>query len=226
MKLLITTVGGERQERRDVLVHAAADVPVRRLAPQLLSSYEGMLPPTADGSGGPVTLYLNDQPLDPGTTLASAGIRDGSTLGIGMPVPSAGSAYGPARHEMPTPSDPGGAAEVEMQVIGGPQAGRVELLGMGTHLIGPAPGSSVRLGGRGVPEDGVGITVRPDGTVIAALPEDGPAGAVLAARGAAGPSPRRCRGAAARAAGGPPGERGRAGTRHAPGRLGTVATGR
>jgi S-DNA-T family DNA segregation ATPase FtsK/SpoIIIE len=73
---------------------------------------------------------------------------------------------------MPTPRTPGTSPVVEIQVIGGPQAGRVHLLGMGMHLLGPKEGSSVLLAGTGVPEDGLRITVRPDGTVIAVLPED------------------------------------------------------
>jgi S-DNA-T family DNA segregation ATPase FtsK/SpoIIIE len=40
------------------------------------------------------------------------------------------------------------------------------------HLLGPSQGSSVPLEGTGVPEEGLRLTVRPDGTVIAVLPED------------------------------------------------------
>ncbi|MEE4543153.1 FtsK/SpoIIIE domain-containing protein [Streptomyces sp. V4-01] len=175
MKLLVTTVD-EQREQRDVLVNAAATTPVRRLAPHLLAAHRGTAPVAPDAAEEEdVPLYLGDRMLDPDAVLASSGIRDGSTLGLGLPVDAvdaAGSVYGPGRHEMPTPRAPGSAPVAEIQVIGGPEAGRVHRLGVGTHLIGPRPGSSVRLTGRGVPEDGLRLTVRPDGTVLAVLPED------------------------------------------------------
>ncbi|WP_405591333.1 FtsK/SpoIIIE domain-containing protein [Streptomyces sp. NBC_01190] len=177
MKLLVTTVDGDRREHRDVLVNAAAGTSVRRLAPQLLSAHRGTAPagptgPGASDTAGDIALYLGDRLLDPDTTLASAGIRDGSTIGIGQPAPRAGTLYGPERHEMPTPRRPDSAPVVEVQVIGGPQAGRVHLLGMGTHLLGPVEGCSVHLTGDGVPEAGLRLTVRPDGHVITVLPDD------------------------------------------------------
>ncbi|MBM9507333.1 FtsK/SpoIIIE domain-containing protein [Actinacidiphila acididurans] len=187
MKLLITTVHGEHRERRDVLVNAAAGAPVGRLAPQLLAA--GGEPAEGRSADPDVTLYLGERPLDPSATLASAGIRDGSTIGIGVPVPRTGTDYGPVRDEMPTPARPGSAPVAEVQVIGGPQAGRVHLLGMGTHLLGPAAGSSVRLEGRGVPEAGLRVVVRPDGTVLAALP-DGEAQVRLSLPEAPPPRPR------------------------------------
>jgi S-DNA-T family DNA segregation ATPase FtsK/SpoIIIE len=191
VKLLITTVDGERRERRDVFVNAAAGTPVRRLAPQLLSAHRGtaLAGPDEGGLAGDVALYLGDRLLDPEATLASAGIRDGSTIGIGEPVAAAGTSYGPARHEMPTPSAPGSAPEVELQVIGGPQAGRVHLLGLGTHLLGPVEDSSVRLEGDGVPEAGLRLAVRPDGTVITVLP-DGEAHVRMSLPEAPPPRPR------------------------------------
>ncbi|MBY8883092.1 FtsK/SpoIIIE domain-containing protein [Actinacidiphila acidipaludis] len=186
MKLLITTVDGERREHRDVLVNAAAGTPVRRLAPQLLAAHRGSGEPDA---GADVTLYLGDRPLDPEATLAAAGITDGSTVGLGVPVPRPAADYGPQRHEMPTPARPGTAPVAELQVIGGPQAGRVHLLGLGTHEVGPAAGSSVPLEGRGVPEEGLRLAVRPDGTVLVVLPE-GDAQVRLSLPEAPAPRPR------------------------------------
>ncbi|WP_420036480.1 FtsK/SpoIIIE domain-containing protein [Streptomyces sp. cg28] len=173
MKLLVTTVD-EQREQRDVLVNAAAATPVRRLAPQLLAAHRGAAPTEPDPAHGTedIPLYLGDRMLEPDTVLASSGIRDGSTLGLGGPVTGAASVYGLAREEMPTPRAPGSAPVVEIQVIGGPEAGQVHRLGVGTHLIGPREGSSVRLVGNGVPEDGLRLTVRADGTVLAVLPED------------------------------------------------------
>lgn len=171
MKILLTVVDDER-ERRDVLVNAAAGTPVRSLAPQLLPGdgpHGEHGPPDAGASDVP--LYLGSRLLDPGSTLAAAGIRDGSVLGVGRPVPPACPEFGPSREEMPTPARPGSAPVAEVQVIGGPLAGQVGLLAMGGHLLGPVPGASVRLEGRGVPESGVRVAVRADGTAIVELPD-------------------------------------------------------
>ncbi|SNX88344.1 S-DNA-T family DNA segregation ATPase FtsK/SpoIIIE [Streptomyces sp. TLI_55] len=175
MKFLVTTVDDQRRERRDVLVNAATATPVRRLAAQLVAAHQGGAPgeeSEAAAAEQDTPLYLGDRLLDPDLALAASGIRDGSTLGLGRPVADAASVYGPARDEMPTPKAPGSAPVVEIQVIGGPDAGQVYQLGVGTHLIGPRVGSSVPLAGRGVPEEGLRLTVRPDGTVLAVLPED------------------------------------------------------
>ncbi|NUO43559.1 MAG: hypothetical protein HOV82_16165 [Streptomyces sp.] len=176
MKFLVTTVDDQTREQRDVLVNAAAATPVRRLAAQLSAAQRVAAPaeeePDTAASGQDIPLYLGDRLLDPDLVLASSGIRDGSTLGLGRPVADAASAYGPARDAMPTPRAPGSAPVVEIQVIGGPDAGQVYQLGIGTHLIGPRAGSSVPLTGRGVPEEGLRLAVRPDGTVLAVLPED------------------------------------------------------
>nr|WSX75367.1 FtsK/SpoIIIE domain-containing protein [Streptomyces sp. NBC_00899] len=195
MKLLVTTVDGERREQRDVLVDAAPNTPVSQLAPHLLAAHHGAgtatpAPAGSDPFGGDaaisslavapetasapenVSLYLGDRLLDPETPLAATGITHGSTLGLGRPTPAAATRYGPGRHEMPTPRRPGSAPVVELQVIGGPDAGRVHLLGPGAHGLGPAVDSSVRLEGTGVPEEGLRLTVCPDGTVLVVLPED------------------------------------------------------
>ncbi|MBV2356450.1 hypothetical protein KUM39_19050 [Streptomyces sp. J2-1] len=171
MKLLVSTVAGGRGETRDVLVHAAPGTAVRRLAPQLVAAHQGVDPEPGTAAED-VALYLGDRLLDPDSTLASAGVRDGSTIGIGGPVRPSGGRFGPERHAMPTPARPGAAPVVELQVIGGPEAGQVYELALGTHLVGPAEGGSVRLAGPGVPDTGVRLTVRPDGTVIALLPEN------------------------------------------------------
>ncbi|MDR3033922.1 MAG: hypothetical protein LBV78_12590, partial [Kitasatospora sp.] len=173
MKLLVTTVD-EQREQRDVLVNAAAATPVRLLAVQLQSAHQAEAPtrPDTDHESESIPLYLGDRLLDPDTVLASSGIRDGSTLGLGRPVPDAATVYGLPREQMPTPKAPDRAPVVEIQVIGGPEAGQVHRLGIGTHVIGPRGGSSVRLAGKGMPKDGLRLTVRPDGTVLVVVPED------------------------------------------------------
>jgi S-DNA-T family DNA segregation ATPase FtsK/SpoIIIE len=64
---------------------------------------------------------------------------------------------------------------VELQVVGGPDAGRVYPLGLGTHGIGPLEDAAVPLEGRGMPGEGIRVTVRPDGSAVVELPEGGPA---------------------------------------------------
>ena len=134
---------------------------------------DGDAEPGEEPDAEDVVLYLGDRPLDPDLPLVAAGVRDGCVLGVGAPPPVPGAAYGPSRHEMPRAADPGVAPVVELQVIGGPAAGQVCLIGVGNHLIGPVPGGSFRLDGPGVPARGVRVAVRPDGTVLVALPEEG-----------------------------------------------------
>ncbi|WP_256966916.1 hypothetical protein, partial [Streptomyces caniscabiei] len=62
---------------------------------------------------------------------------DGSVVALGHPRAPAVTAYGPERDAMPQPHRPDHAAVVELQVVGGPDAGRVYALGLGTHGIGP-----------------------------------------------------------------------------------------
>ncbi|MFJ4191872.1 FtsK/SpoIIIE domain-containing protein [Kitasatospora sp. NPDC089509] len=166
MKLLITTVTPDDAEPRDVVLGAAGTTTVRQLA-------EHLSPQDADAPD----CYLDGELLPPDTPLSESGIRDGSVLGLGRPAPRADGGYGPERAEMPRPVEPadgvGTGPVVELQVIGGPDAGRVLLLGQGTHDLGPAPGSAVPLAGREVPADGVRVTVRPDGTAIVTLPPEG-----------------------------------------------------
>ncbi|MBY6307359.1 FtsK/SpoIIIE domain-containing protein [Streptomyces clavuligerus] len=166
MKLLITTVSGDGSAPQDVVLGASGATTVREIAEHLA------------GDGAPVPdCYLGQELLKPGTPLSASGIRDGSVLGLGHPVPHDDGAYGPGRGRMPQPVDPsdgnGTGPAVELQLIGGPDAGRVHLLGMGTYDIGPAPGSAVPLHGQDVPAAGVRLTVRPDGTAVVALPADG-----------------------------------------------------
>nr|WP_037959053.1 FtsK/SpoIIIE domain-containing protein [Streptomyces violens] len=136
---------------------------------------------TADGAAS--ALYLGDCELPADLPLSATGIRDGATLGLGGPVPpEPDGGYGPDRAELPPPSRSADGERlprgprVELQLIGGRGAGRVWPLDLGTHTVGPAEGSSVRLQGRDVPAEGIRITVRPDGTVLlnAGLAVSGP----------------------------------------------------
>ncbi|MFJ7049347.1 FtsK/SpoIIIE domain-containing protein [Streptomyces sp. NPDC101112] len=173
MKLLITTVtDGDPASRQDVLLSVDAATPVRELAEHLAGLRAD--DPPAGGTKTPAC-YLDGEPLPPGAPLAATAVMDGSVIGLGAPAPRAGTVYGPQRSAMPQPRRPDHSPVVELQVVGGPDAGRVYACGVGTHGIGPLEGSAVPLEGRGVPADGLRVTVRPDGSAIVELPPDGSA---------------------------------------------------
>ncbi|MEV0642060.1 FtsK/SpoIIIE domain-containing protein [Streptomyces sp. NPDC050619] len=175
MKLLITTVAdGDPASRQDVVLSADASTPVREVAEHLVRMRAGEAESAATKPAAPVC-YLDGEPLPLGAPLAATQIMDGSVIGLGAPVPPAAAEYGPERCVMPQPQRVDHSPVVELQVVGGADAGRVYALGVGTHGIGPLEGSAVPLRGRGVPSDGVRITVRPDGSAIAELPADGTA---------------------------------------------------
>lgn len=151
--------------RRDLVLQAAGRTTVAALA--------GRLGGAENPGGPPATLFLGERELPADLPLSEAGIRDGVTLGLGGPVPPGpDSGYGPDRSELPPPSRSADGERlprgprVELQLIGGRGAGRSWPLDLGTRTVGPAAGSSVRLQGRGVPDEGICLTVRPDGTVL------------------------------------------------------------
>nr|WP_239157692.1 FtsK/SpoIIIE domain-containing protein [Streptomyces sp. SID13726] len=121
------------------------------------------------------TAYLGQDHLAPGTPLAATGLMDGAVVALGAPRPPAVTPYGPERDAMAQPHRPDHAPVVELQVVGGPDAGRVHPLGLGTHGIGPLEGAAVPLEGPGMPSEGIRVTVRPDGSAVVELPESGAA---------------------------------------------------
>lgn len=179
MKLLITTVAeGDATGRQDVLLSASGSTPVEEVAAHLARLRAG----DTDGTGtspaapGPApACYLGDEHLAPGTPLAATRLMDGSVVALGAPQPPPATAYGPERDAMPQPHRADHSPVVELQVVGGPDAGRVHPLDLGTHGIGPLADAAVPLDGRGMPGEGVRVTVRPDGSAIVELPEGGPA---------------------------------------------------
>ncbi|MFI9232013.1 MULTISPECIES: FtsK/SpoIIIE domain-containing protein [Streptomyces] len=168
-------------ERRDLVLHTPGSTTVGALAARLAG--QGA---TEDA---PPALFLGDREVPANLPISASGIRDGATLGLGGPVPpDPDGGYGPERAELPPPSRSADgerlprAPRVELQLIGGRGAGRVWPLDVGTHTIGPAAGSSVRLTGRDVPATGIRVTVRADGTVLL---DPGPAARKPASTGAA-----------------------------------------
>lgn len=173
MKLLITTVAdGDPTSRQDVVLSADAATPVQDVAEHLARLRAG---DEASTAGAVPVCFVGGDPLSPGTPLADTPVMDGSVVGLGAPVPRGGAQYGPERPAMPQPQRVDHSPVVELQVVGGPDAGRVYALGLGTHGIGPVDGSAVPLQGRGLPSDGIRISVRPDGSAIIELPGDGTA---------------------------------------------------
>ncbi|WP_246203720.1 FtsK/SpoIIIE domain-containing protein [Streptomyces tailanensis] len=179
MKLLITTVAdGDATGSQDVLLTASGSTPVEDVAAHLAQLRTGDTDETGGSQPSPgaaPSCYLGDEPLAPGTPLAATRLMDGSVVALGAPQPPAATAYGPERDAMPQPHRVDHAPVVELQVVGGPDAGRIHPLGLGTHGIGPLEDAAVPLEGRGMPGEGIRVTVRPDGSAIVELREGGPA---------------------------------------------------
>ncbi|MFF3334054.1 FtsK/SpoIIIE domain-containing protein [Streptomyces sp. NPDC002888] len=176
MKLLITTVvDGDPASRQDVMLSADASTPVREFAAHLVRMRAGDTGSDMTKAPAAPPCYLDGEVLPPGASLAATPVMDGSVIGLGAPAAPAGTEYGPERSVMPQPHRIDHSPVVELQVVGGPDAGRVYACGVGTHGIGPLEGSAVPLEGRGVPADGIRVTVRPDGSAIVELPADGTA---------------------------------------------------
>ncbi|MDX2822289.1 FtsK/SpoIIIE domain-containing protein [Streptomyces ipomoeae] len=179
MKLLITTVAdGDATGSQDVLLTASGSTPVEEVAAHLAQLRTGDTDETGGSfpvPGAAPSCYLGDEPLAPGTPLAATRLMDGSVVALGAPQPPAATVYGPERDAMPQPHRVDHAPVIELQVVGGPDAGRVYSLGLGTHGIGPLEDAAVPLEGRGMPGEGIRVTVRPDGSAIVELREGGPA---------------------------------------------------
>jgi len=198
VKIQITTVAADGSGAKDVLLSASGSVTVREIAASLsgpdggdtasLANMMGSLmgipapaaPPSSIGLTAPPPApdcYLGTKLLNPDTPLSESGILEGSVVGLGAPVLAPERPYGPERHEMPLPADTLEQADhtpvVELQVVGGPEAGSAHLLGPGTHVIGPASSAAVQLAGRDMPEEGLEVTIRPDGSALVRFPAGG-----------------------------------------------------
>ncbi|MFD7153667.1 FtsK/SpoIIIE domain-containing protein [Kribbella sp. NPDC059898] len=141
MELNLTTVDSRSGARADQLVRIPRGLSVAGLA---------------DGLGRPgTTLFLGRKRLDPSTTLAKSGVREGGVIGLGGPV------------DVPDllQSAPSGhaTAVVELHAVSGPRAGRVWRVGPGSHEIGADPQCAIRLEGDDVPRRGLWITVGASG---------------------------------------------------------------
>ncbi|QNA78455.1 hypothetical protein C8250_038325 [Streptomyces sp. So13.3] len=171
MRLFLSITPAETPDQgRDLMIDATGATTVGALVARLASA--GRETTGAHGGDELPPLYLGDRRLPAELPLSAAGVRDGARLGLGGPAAPESGGYGPLRDLLPPPSRSADGERlprgprVELQLVGGRDAGRVWLLEPGTHGAGPLPGSAVLLEGRDVPSQGVRITVRPNGTVL------------------------------------------------------------
>ncbi|MFD4510502.1 FtsK/SpoIIIE domain-containing protein [Streptomyces sp. NPDC058457] len=124
----------------------------------------------ADAAAGEPSLYIGSTPVDPGTTLQGAGVRDGMDLGLGAPLPR----------------EPEPEGRTEVRVVSGPGAGTVFRLVPGDYDIGSGPLSRIRLA-EGAPPLAARIRVRLDGGAELLMTD----GALLDGKPAQDPGPWR-----------------------------------
>ncbi|MEV5411068.1 FtsK/SpoIIIE domain-containing protein [Thermopolyspora sp. NPDC052614] len=175
MNLTVTTVDSADGVRRDHLLALPPHATVADLAAALDRAPRGresvQSDPASAGTagrsaerpdGGPAPirgLYLGRRLLDPAAPVASAGVRMGTVLGLGGPAAREAHVW---RESGPPEADAPVVAEVHL--VSGPGAGRIWRLTPGSHEIGSDSECAIRLGGPDVPECGLWVTVRPDGS--------------------------------------------------------------
>ncbi|BCY15457.1 FtsK/SpoIIIE domain-containing protein [Actinoplanes sp. L3-i22] len=115
--------------------------------------------------------YLDGKRLRPTDTVSEAGLFTGVRVGLGHPVPA-----------KPVRDLPGDARVhwLEVHAVGGPAAGRIWPVGLGTHDIGGAPGSAIDPGGPGLPSHGARLTVDERGHAWVTAARDGSARLTIA----------------------------------------------
>lgn len=111
------------------------------------------------GSGGAPqeTLWLGGQALDPATPALTA-LREGALVTLDPRAAGATSL-----------AEPSGL--IELRVVGGPGAGAVHRLGIGTVTIGASADCGIRLAGPGLPAHAARIVVGRDGPALQAMIE-------------------------------------------------------
>lgn len=137
MRLLLTVVSGGAD--RDVALDVDPETPVGALTEQ---------------DGPPGDWYLDGARLEPAWTVRRAGLVAGVRLGDGAPASGGGVRY--------LPGDPR-THWLEVHGVGGPGAGRIWPVGLGSHDIGSAPGSAIDPGGSGVPAHAARLTIDDQG---------------------------------------------------------------
>jgi DNA segregation ATPase FtsK/SpoIIIE, S-DNA-T family len=166
MRLVFTVVDPRRRARTDVVLEADPDLPVGRVTARL----PGLLQPgtgnhgaaevvdlrgvRADREGAarePIAVFVDGSALDPEVSLAQSPLREASVASLGDPAGC------PDR-------EPDGV--VELRVAGGPGAGEVHRLGIGSFSIGSGAETHIRLRDPDVPARVARLEVSPDGDVL------------------------------------------------------------
>ncbi|MDR0344119.1 MAG: cell division protein FtsK [Nocardiopsaceae bacterium] len=160
------------QGPQDVMVTGDDGVPVGQVAAVLraatrgasrlarviaLPGAAGLAPGGAQAGAGQETLWMDGRALDPGAP-AAAMLRDGALVALD-PQTAAGTSL----------AEPSGL--IEVRVVGGPAAGTVHRLGLGTVILGASPDCGVRLAGVGLPAYAARLSVGPGGPAGQAIVE-------------------------------------------------------
>src|SRR5262245_53709682 len=166
MRLVFTVVDPRRRARTDVVLEAEPDLPVGQVTARL----PGLLQPGTGNHGDaevvdlrgvradrerggrePVAVFVDGSALDPEVSLAQSPLREAGVASIGDPAGC------PDR-------EPDGL--VEVRVAGGPGAGEVHRLGIGSFSVGSGADAHIRLGDPDVPSRVARLEVSPDGDVL------------------------------------------------------------
>ncbi|MBO0789269.1 MAG: cell division protein FtsK, partial [Actinobacteria bacterium] len=160
------------QGPQDVMVTGDDGVPVGQVAAVLraatrgasrlarviaLPGAAGLAAGGAQAGAGQETLWMDGRALDPGAP-AAAVLRDGALVALD-PQTAAGTSL----------AEPSGL--IEVRVAGGPAAGTVHRLGLGTVILGASPDCGVRLAGVGLPAYAARLSVGPGGPAGQAIVE-------------------------------------------------------
>ena len=126
MRSLVTVADARAGRQVDLLVEADAGLPVAALLDAL----------RAEGLAGPGPLRRSGVSLDERAKLGEV-LRDGLLLVSGGDAAGQGWPGGPSTPPA-GPRAPGPIEEVELRIVGGPDAGRAVRLGPGRYLVGRA----------------------------------------------------------------------------------------
>ncbi|MPZ61117.1 MAG: cell division-like protein [Propionibacteriales bacterium] len=171
MRVMLTVVDPERDALCDVVLDSDPEVTVGQAAPKLEALFEQAAPAQASaassgtvvdlhstlaarggvsGNGGTKPMFVNGERLDPMQQLVDSPIREGVVVSLGDPRGC-------------PPPEPEGL--VEIRVVGGPGAGDVHRLGIGSFAIGSDPNAAIRLADAHLPPTAAYVDVAPSGDV-------------------------------------------------------------
>jgi S-DNA-T family DNA segregation ATPase FtsK/SpoIIIE len=176
MRIALTALTAEGP--RDVVISGADEATTGQVAAVLRTALGGrdrmaqvITLPTAGLArggrpGGQETLWLGGQALDPAAPAVTV-LREGALITLDPRAAGATSL-----------AEPSGV--IELRVVGGPGAGAVHRLGIGTVTLGASPECGIRLAGPQLPAHAARVVVGRDGPLLQATVEP------MAAQGGAG----------------------------------------